>query len=347
MRNQTAIIFPTTLIAICFVAAAAFAQQSAGPVRVTVDNFIRAETDNYFAKFVKSDGLGKFGHVREPVPIDRQDVIRMNRDTLYSAAVFDLDVGPVTITLPDAGNRYMAMQVINEDHYTPEVDYPPGQYTLAKEKVGTRYVQAVVRTFANGNDPGDLKTVHALQDAIKVEQKGGPGTLELPQWDQASLSKVRDAINALGAASGNLDSSRAFGRKDEVDPVNHLLGTAAGWGGNPATAAMYALATPDHNDGKTAYTFTVKDVPVDGFWSISVYNEKGFFEKNARDLYTFNNVTAKPNPDGSYTIRLGGDENATNYLPIMPGWNYGVRMYRPRKEILDGTWKFPEAKPVR
>jgi para-nitrobenzyl esterase len=28
----------------------------------------------------------------------------------------------------------------------------------------------------------------------------------------------------------------------------------------------------------------------------------------------------------------------------MPGWNYTVRMYRPRKAILDGTWKFPEAK---
>ena len=47
------------------------------------------------------------------------------------------------------------------------------------------------------------------------------------------------------------------------------------------------------------------------------------------------------------TIHFGGDENAPNYLPIMPGWNYTVRMYRPRKEILDGTWKFPEAQPVK
>ena len=42
----------------------------------------------------------------------------MNRDTLYSAAVFDLDAGPVSITLPDAGRRFLSMQVINEDHYT-------------------------------------------------------------------------------------------------------------------------------------------------------------------------------------------------------------------------------------
>ena len=50
--------------------------------------------------------------------IDNQTVIRLNRDTLYSSAVFDLDAGPVTITLPDAGKRFMSMQMINEDHYS-------------------------------------------------------------------------------------------------------------------------------------------------------------------------------------------------------------------------------------
>ena len=38
-------------------------------------------------------------------------MIRLNRDTLYSSAVFDLDAGPVTITLPDAGKRFMSMLV--------------------------------------------------------------------------------------------------------------------------------------------------------------------------------------------------------------------------------------------
>src|SRR4026208_1121061 len=31
-----------------------------------------------------------------------------------------------------------------------------------------------------------------------------------------------------------------------------------------------------------------------------------------------------------------------NCIPIVKGWNYTVRLYRPRPEILDGTWKFPE-----
>jgi hypothetical protein len=104
---------------------------------------------------------------------------------------------------------------------------------------------------------------------------------------------------------------------------------------------------PDANDGKNIHALTVKDVPVDGFWSVSVYNSEGFFEKNDRNSYSLNNLTAIPNDDGSFTIQFGGcDSDVKNCLPIVKGWNYTVRLYRPRKEILDGTWKFPEAQPV-
>ncbi len=82
-------------------------------VRVTVDNFRRAESDTYFARFTKEGGFGKFKHERDLAPINNQTVIRLNRDTLYSFGVFDLDASPVTVTLPDAGKqRYMASQVI-------------------------------------------------------------------------------------------------------------------------------------------------------------------------------------------------------------------------------------------
>jgi hypothetical protein len=83
------------------------------------------------------------------------------------------------------------------------------------------------------------------------------------------------------------------------------------------------------------------------FWSISVYNSKGFFEKNKYNVYTINNLTAKKSKDGSVTIQFGGFNNGhtPNCIPITGGWNYTVRLYRPRKEILDGTWKFPEAQP--
>ena len=141
----------------------------------------------------------------------------MNRDTLYSQALFDLDAGPVTITLPDAGKRFVSMQIINEDHYTPMVVYKPGRTTLTRDKVGTRYVFVAVRILVDPNDTKDLAQVHALQDALKVEQKS-VGKFEAPNWDLAQQKKIRDALEALSAASGSF--TNAFGPKGKVDPVS-------------------------------------------------------------------------------------------------------------------------------
>ena len=87
-----------------------------------------------------------------------------------------------------------------------------------------------------------MEAVHALQDAIKVEQKGGPGKFEVPDWDQASLKKVRDALLTLAATLP--DTKGMFGPRDEVDPVRHLIGTASAWGGNPEKDALYLDVAP-------------------------------------------------------------------------------------------------------
>jgi hypothetical protein len=129
---------------------------------VTPDNFVRAESDLYFSGVVKDGGFGKFMHRREPTPIAKQTVIRMNRDTLYSAAVFDLDAGPVTITLPDSGKRFLSMQVIDEDEYTTEVHYGAAVRTLNRDQIGTRYILVGVRILVDPNDPKDIEAVHAL-----------------------------------------------------------------------------------------------------------------------------------------------------------------------------------------
>ena len=317
-----------------------------GSIPVTADNFARAESDLYFGNAVKdAAGIGKMNHHREPMQIDKQTVIRSNRDTLYSSAVFDLDAGPVTITLPDAGKRFRSMELINEDHYVVgKVEYRPGTYTLDRKKVGTRYVLLGLRTLVDPGDPKDVAQVHALQEAIKISQASA-GKWEVPNWNSASQKKVREALLTLGSTIPDFKS--AFGAKGQVDPVRHLIGSALGWGGNPDKEATYLNITPDKNDGKTIYRLDVKDVPVDGFWSISLYNTEGYFQKNDTNAYSINNITGKKNADGSMTVQFGGcDGKVSNCLPIMPGWNYTVRLYRPRAEILNGKWKFPEPKPV-
>jgi hypothetical protein len=78
-------------------------------------------------------------------------------------------------------------------------------------------------------------------------------------------------------------------------------------------------------------------VPVDGFWSLTVYNSEGYFEPNEYGAYSLNNNTSIKGPDGSVAIQFGGcDGKIPNCLPIAKGWNYTVSLFRPRTEVLDG-----------
>ena len=334
------------LAVIPWLCASAFAQtEGSKPVPVTVENFIRAETDHYLENALKdAGGLGRFGHHRELLPVERRVVVRPNRDTFYSPAVIDFNAGPVTIVLPDAGPRYRAMEVINEDHYVVgNVVYRAGTYTYDRKTVGTRYGLIAIRTLGDPHDSKDMEEVHALQDETKLTQKS-PGKFEIPNWDEESRSKIRSALLAL--ADTLPDYRRAFGARGQVDPVRRLIGSAAAWGGNPDRDAIYLNVIPAKNDGTTVHRLEVQDVPVEGFWSISVYNAEGYFEKNAYDAYSINNLTAKATTEGSVLVQFGGcDGKIPNCLPIVKGWNYMVRLYRPHAEVLKGKWKFPEAHP--
>jgi hypothetical protein len=286
---------------ICLAPSARAQSPSGGTVPVTIDNFARAESDNYLATNVKKAGLGRLAHNREPASIEDQTVIRLNRDTLYSFGVFDLAAAPVTVTLPDAGMRFMSLQIINEDHYVPFVGYDHKPHTVTETNVGTRYVLVAIRTLVDPNDPKDLDEVHKLQDAIKVSQKG-TGKLELPNWDQTSLKEIRDTLLVLAKHTDGF--KHGFGTKEQVNPIMHLIGTAAGWGGNPDKDATYIGAAVPKNDGKTIYRLHVRDVPVDAFWSVSVYNAAGYFEKNPYNAYSLNDITARktqmaPSPSSS------------------------------------------------
>jgi hypothetical protein len=315
-----------------------------GLVLVSPDNFVRAETDLYFGNIVKDDGFGRLNHHRELSPLDSQLVVRQNRDTLYSAGVFDLDAGPVTVTLPDPGKRFMSMQVIDQDEYTHDVIYTKGLHTITRDQIGTRYVALPVRILVDPADPADIADVHALQDAFVVKQEK-TGSFEVPKWDPVSQKTVRDALITL---SNTLPDTRGtFGTRDDTDPVRHLIGAANAWGGNPEKDALYLTVVPPRNDGTTVHRLTVGAVPVDGFWSVTVYNKDGYFSPNPQNAYSFNNVTAQKGPGGDTTIQFGGCDGAVpNCLPITPGWNYTVRLYRPQKQILDGSWTFPEAVPA-
>jgi len=308
---------------------------------VNVDNFARAETDRMFADLQRdAGGVNTFLHNREPASVENQTVIRLNRDTLYSFAVVDISAG-ATLTLPNAGDRYISAMIVNEDHYVNDIFHNAGDHEITTKDFGTPYVLVAVRILVDPQNPDDVRQVVQLQDQLRIETASARPFVA-PEWDTASVDETRKAL--LDLAKGLNEFDRMFGEKTDVDQVRHLIGTAAGWGGLPSEEAWYIGVDPRLPVG--AYELEVPaDVPVDAFWSISVYNAEGYFEPNDAGVYSVNSVTGIPNADGSITVRFGGDGSLPNTIPTPEGWNYLVRLYRPGPEILNGTWTFPTIEP--
>lgn len=307
---------------------------SATPVNVL--NFNRAETDLMFSRLAAGHGLGTWNHTYDLKPLDDQPIIRQNRDTLYSSAIIDVRDG-VTVTLPDTGERYISVWVINQDHLGPMILRDAGEHRLTRENVGTDYAALIVRILVDPNSAEDVTEVNRLQDALRLAG-GGSGDYPLPDYDEHSQTATRSAILELARGVSTYD--HAFGTAAEVDPIMHLLGTASGWGGLPEYEATYISV--DEDLPVAEYRLTLRDVPVDAFWSVSLYNADGYFEENSLGVNSINSLTAAPDPDGAVTIRFGEDlGGVANALPIMPGWNYVLRLYRPRPEVLSGKWEAP------
>ncbi|PYI38047.1 carboxylesterase [Arthrobacter psychrolactophilus] len=310
------------------------------PIHVNTDNFVRAESDRMFAAIIhQAGGVGLWSHGKVPTPVHDQPIIRMNRDTLYSAAVIDISEDAV-LTVPDVGERYVSVMIVNQDHFINRVYHSPGRYTLTAAEFGTDFVMAAARILVDPENPEDVAVVNALQDQLHLlSQSSRP--FELEAYDEVSLNATRSSLLALAQGISGLE--HCFGKKEDVDPIRHLIGSAAGWGGLPEAEASYINVSPGLPDGK--YALTIGDVPVDGFWSISLYNAEGYFEENPQGAYSVNNITGSPNADGSFTVNFGGAAEDLNALPVMDGWNYLVRLYRPRSEVLDGGWSFPALAP--
>lgn len=309
---------------------------------VNVENFVRAESDLMISRLAaQAGGVGRWFHHRRPAPVDDQPIVRLNRDTLYSTAIIDVSAG-ATITVPDTGDRYASVMIVNQDHYIPTILHEPGTYELTETDLGSSHVLAAVRILVDPGDPADVSAVNELQDGLGLDARSN-APFVLPDYDEATQTATRDALIEL--SRGLSDFHGAFGREGEVDPVRRLLAAASGWGGLPEYEAQYLNVEPELPPG--AYRIRMADVPVDAFWSISVYNAAGFFEPNDLGAYNLNSLTTTRDADGATTINFGTEpDGRPNFLPVTEGWNFLIRLYRPRPDALDGTWTPPPVEPA-
>jgi hypothetical protein len=110
-------------------------------------------------------------------------------------------------------------------------------------------------------------------------------------------------------------------------------------------------------DGSKTYAITFaagEEPPVNGFWSMTLYNKEHFFNPNDLGRYSLGtkNTTLQRNADRSLTIYAGatspGPDKESNWLPAPDGtFSLYIRAYWGKEAILDGTWQPPKIEIVR
>ncbi|MFT7141069.1 MAG: hypothetical protein ACJAYE_002438 [Candidatus Azotimanducaceae bacterium] len=311
-------------------------------ILVNADNYARAEAAFQFEGMAKRNGgINKLGHARQPISLDRQRNMQMNRDTIYSSAVVDISKG-ASVSFPNSGDRYMSIAIVNEDNFTTAVYHSGELIELTMAEHGTPFVAVIVRVLVDANDAEDILVANDLQDLITITASSA-NMYQRANYDVESRKTTRELFRLLGAGLG--EASFCNGKESEVKETRHKICAAIGWGGLPTYEVVYAKNQNQRALGD--YQLQLKDVPVEGFWSISIYNDKGYFQENEYEAYSINNVIAEPNEDGSFTINFGEHPNdRKNFLPIMEGWNYVARLYLPSIEVQEGRWIFPEPKLI-
>jgi hypothetical protein len=316
--------------------------QTTSPVKVTPETYIRAETDRQFAEIVKmAGGVNRFYHFRSPTPLDKQNVVRMNKDTLYSMGIVDTSKG-ATITVPELPNgRYASVYLADNDHYTPFVIYTAGTHELPKD---TKYLALGIRIQVfNPKDANEIALVNELQDQFVIKANSAdplPGF----KWDLKSLKTLTAQYEKDSAQYSSWKGMQ--GPRGKVDEKTRHIAAAAAWGLFPEWDATYLNYSGGH-DPKVCHKATYKVPENKAFWSITVYGNDGFM-KSENNIVNSSNV--KLNADGSATVYFGSKElcgDVPNRLDVTEGWNFLMRVYRPGRSVLDGAYKLPKAVAVK
>ena len=133
--------------------------------------------------------------------------------------------------------------------------------------------------------------------------------------------------------------------------------TFFGVGGNLIEDALYPVSIVDSDgnrlNGTNKYElqFTKNEIPpVDAFWSVTMYDKDSYLVDNPINRYALGDRSKmKLGEDGSLTIYIQnespGRNKESNWLPSpKEGFKLALRLYVPKKQVIDGTWKPPAVK---
>ena len=288
-------------------------------------------------------GLGKIFHMKYEA-LKTKSAVLLNVDVLYSFALVDLRDAPVTIILPEKepllsnpnGVRYQSAQITAEENYYPiEAKSAQGKHVITEEMVGSRYCFITVRTQVNPLSKDDMLIGEELRKRVLLEQDSKPRNLQFSTWNRKELLKFQKQL--LKKSQGGKFS---YGKRGELTLAEHNKSTAQ-FGGLPPKEAAYIEY--GSKSSLQTQTLTLKDVPVESFWSVTIYKSDGTFADV--DYFSVNSSSVTNNEDGSVVLWFGTScpECApnNNFLKVFNGWKACLRLYSPTNKYHSGEWQAP------
>lgn len=312
---------------------------------MTAKEFIQAESRAFFADFIGRAGINAFFHFPGVATAEDRFVVSPNNDTVYSIATVNVTEG-FNLVLPEMGDRFVSIQIIDENHMTPFYLYGGGTYTFTADQFETSYVGVGIRTATDASEADVLFIQEQLFPNYQIT--GAADADDMPRPDLEVLERVRTALIAeydnLTTTAGAMQPST-----DLVEDWKFFTYVTAGaWGLSPDTTAMYTPGGPEHAIGGDCYTATFPRVPVEAFFSITVYGADKYLMSNADNIISSNRGVVT-NDDGSFTVAFGDEkcrELAPNYAYTPEdGWSFLLRAYRPDVEAFR-AYEMPEIVPT-
>lgn len=271
--------------------------------RMNAKEYIHAEVHAFFHDIVGRTGsVNTFFHFPGLSPASDKFVVSPNNDTVFSFVIVNARDG-FTLELPDLGDRFMAIQIVDENHMTPFYLYGGGSRRFERDQFESDYLALYVRTGTNGA-PEDVKTViDVLQPQYKIV--GAQDVFDIPKPDLDRMLRVRQALvkeyGKLTTTSGAMQS-----KTDLVKDWEFFTYVTAGALGLSADEnAMYTPYALPGAKGGTCYVATYPPVPAKAFFSIAVYGPEKYLMSD-QDNIVSSNRGVTTNDDGSFTVVFGG-----------------------------------------
>lgn len=312
----------TSSIVVVMMVSMSAASLSAQENDVTMDNYVVAESDWYFNNQQANAPVNTFVH-NGPVSKDAQDVIRSNRDVMYSLAVVDISKG-ATLTVPPRAD-FQIIHVMDENHLSHFVIKAGESRTITPEDVtGGTHVYLLARTKITD----DLEESLAAQRAMKIEANSAvPYTAKGFRSEDVEAFR-NELVQEFAEGKVEIIEHESFGATmDDVDPTSYIYAAAVGWGGLPADTAQYLSAVAGQGDA-SCQRYTLPKPNLDwaggGFFSLTTYDTAGWI---VEDDFYIGHENMQDDGD-SYSIYLNCSDQP-NSLTVQEGWTGIVRMYLP------------------